>query len=90
MPGAEWLELLLRHVPDRYEHPVRYVGWYSNRARGERAKARNDRDAPIPRAASAETVSELAQRAKADPLQCPSTCPSPNRAPYQHPAERGE
>ena len=31
MPGAEWLELLLRHVPDRYEHLVRYVGWYSNR-----------------------------------------------------------
>jgi hypothetical protein len=26
MPGAEWLELLLRHVPDRYEHLVRYVG----------------------------------------------------------------
>ena len=39
MPGAEWLELLLRHVPERYEHLVRYVGWYSNRARGERAKA---------------------------------------------------
>ena len=65
MPGAKWLELLLRHAPDRYEHLVRYVGWYSNRARGERAKARNDRDAPNPCAASAETVSELAQRAKA-------------------------
>ncbi len=26
MPGAQWLELLLRHVPDRYEHMVRYVG----------------------------------------------------------------
>jgi hypothetical protein len=37
MPGAEWLELPLRHIPDRYEHLVRYVGWYSNRARGERA-----------------------------------------------------
>jgi len=31
MPGAEWLELLCRHIPDRYEHVVRYVGWYSNR-----------------------------------------------------------
>jgi hypothetical protein len=20
MPGAEWLELLCRHIPDRYEH----------------------------------------------------------------------
>jgi len=26
-PGAEWLELLCRHIPDRYEHLVRYVGW---------------------------------------------------------------
>jgi hypothetical protein len=38
MPGAEWLVLLPRHIPDRYEHLVRYVGWYSNRVRGERAK----------------------------------------------------
>ncbi len=33
MPGAQWLELPCRHIPDRYEHLVRYVGWYSNRAR---------------------------------------------------------
>ncbi len=39
MPGAQWLELLLRHVPDRYEHLVRYVGWYSNRARQVRLGA---------------------------------------------------
>jgi len=38
MPGADWLEFHCRHIPDRYEHLVRYVGWYSNRARGERAK----------------------------------------------------
>ena len=38
MPGAEWLALLGKHIPERYEHLVRYVGWYSNRARGERAK----------------------------------------------------
>ena len=40
MPGAEWLELLCRHIPDRYEHLVRYVGWYSNRAREESAGRR--------------------------------------------------
>ena len=34
MSGLAWLELLCRHIPDRYEHFVRYVGWYSNRARG--------------------------------------------------------
>ena len=33
MPGAQWLELLCRHIPDRYEHIVRYVGLYSNRSR---------------------------------------------------------
>ena len=33
MPGAEWLELLCKHISDRYEHLVRYVGWYSNRSR---------------------------------------------------------
>jgi hypothetical protein len=37
MPGAQWLELLCRHIPDRFEHLVRYVGWYSNRVRGKKA-----------------------------------------------------
>ena len=37
MPGARWLELLCRHIPDRFEHLVRYVGWYSTRVRGARA-----------------------------------------------------
>lgn len=40
MPGAQWLELLCRHIPDRFEHLVRYVGWYSSRCRGERARLR--------------------------------------------------
>ena len=38
MPGAQWLELLCHHIPDRFEHLVRYVGWYSTRCRGERAR----------------------------------------------------
>lgn len=38
MSAAQWLELLCWHIPDRYEHLERYVGWYSNRARGKRAK----------------------------------------------------
>ena len=65
MPGAEWLELLCRHIPDRYEHLVRYVGWYSNRARGERAKARKGQDAPTTCAAPIEPLSEFASRARA-------------------------
>jgi hypothetical protein len=38
MPGAEWLKLLIRHIPDKGEHLVRYYGWYSNRCRGERRR----------------------------------------------------
>ena len=26
MPGAQWLELLCKHIPDRHEHLVRYAG----------------------------------------------------------------
>ena len=33
------MELLCKHIPDRYEHLVRYVGWYSNHTRNERAKS---------------------------------------------------
>ena len=33
MPGAQWLELLCKPIPDRYEQLVRYVGWYSSRSR---------------------------------------------------------
>ncbi len=73
-----------------YEHRVRYVGWYSNRARGERAKARKDQDAPTTCAAPIEPVSEFATRARAawarlirkvyeaDPLECPK-CHGPMR-----------
>ena len=34
MPGADWLAQLCAHIPDRFEHLVRYAGWYSNRSRG--------------------------------------------------------
>jgi len=37
MAGAKWLELLCKHIPDRYEQLVRYCGWYSSRSRGARA-----------------------------------------------------
>ncbi|MGB8434531.1 MAG: transposase [Burkholderiales bacterium] len=91
MPGAQWLALLCRHIPDRYEHLVRYLGWYSNRARGERAKTGKAHDAPSPNAPSAELLSQFASRAKAawarlirkvyeaDPLECPQ-CKGPMRS----------
>ena len=66
MLGAKWLELLCRHIPDHYEHLVRYVGWYSNRARGERAKAQHgEESSATPVAASLEALNEIATRAKA-------------------------
>ena len=39
MPALKWLRLLLNHVPEKYQHLVRYYGHYSNRAGGERRKA---------------------------------------------------
>ncbi len=42
MPGVQWLEMLCRHIPDRFEHLVRYVGWYSNRTRGKRRRTGAD------------------------------------------------
>ena len=90
MPGAEWLELLCKHIPDRYEHLVRYVGWYSNRARGERAKALKTQQPTTTAPAAEAAVSEFATRTKAtwarlirkvyeaDPLVC-SKCEGPMR-----------
>jgi len=62
MSGAEWLALLCKHIPDRYEHLVRYVGWYSNPARGERAKEAS------PHAGAALTC---AKRATKHRVRCP-------------------
>ena len=65
MPGAQWLELLCKHIPDRHEHLVRYVGWYSNRARGERAKVLEAQQPATTSPAAEAAVSEFASRAKA-------------------------
>jgi hypothetical protein len=47
MPGAKWLAWLYEHISDRYEHMVRYMGWYSNRARRGRVKKVYHLSAPI-------------------------------------------
>ena len=60
MPGAQWLELLCRHIPDRFEHLVSYVGWYSNRVRARRAAA----GAAAPVAQEPEPAQEIAIRAR--------------------------
>ena len=65
MPGAEWLALLCKHIPDRYEHLVRYVGWYSNRARGERANKALPQDGLFLLSSGEEPATEFAARARA-------------------------
>jgi hypothetical protein len=86
MPGAQWLEMLCRHIPDRFEHLVRYFGWYSNRVRATRARSdthspveqeSQDRDAVAARARSswARLIHKVYE---VDPLQCPK-CQGPMR-----------
>ena len=90
MPGAQWLELLCKHIPDRYEQLVRYVGWYSSRSR-EARKAKGIAGAlTTAEAGVIEVLGEYASRAKlawarlirkvyeADPLVCPK-CQGPMR-----------
>ena len=35
MPGAEWLALLCKDIPYRYDHLVRYVSGYATAAAGQ-------------------------------------------------------
>ena len=40
MPGAQWLELLSRYIPNRFEHLVRYVGWCAPSPSSAKSKLR--------------------------------------------------
>jgi len=69
---------------------VRYVGWYSNRARGERAKKASPQAGVALPSPGEEPANEFAARARAawarlirnvyeaDPLECPK-CKGPMR-----------
>ena len=46
MPALKWLRLLMNHIPDKYEHLVRYYGYYSNRSRGAKRLAEQARETP--------------------------------------------
>lgn len=46
MSALQWLRLLMNHIPDKYEHLVRYYGYYSNRSRGARRRAEHDDKTP--------------------------------------------
>ena len=86
MPGADWLALLCRHIPDRFEHLVRYAGWYSNRARGKRRRmgagalcvAVEEADAPTAARARSTWARLIHKVYEVDPLECPK-CNGPMR-----------
>jgi hypothetical protein len=63
MSGAEWLELLCKHIPERYEQLVRYCGWYSSRSRGIRKAKGACLVAAL--GAATEPLGQYASRAKA-------------------------
>ena len=86
MPGADWLAQLCAHIPDRFEHLVRYVGWYSNRSRGKRRCAGAEpaetatpevdvREAARVRSTWARLIHKVYE---VDPLECPR-CKGPMR-----------
>lgn len=86
MSGADWLAQLCRHIPDRFEHLVRYAGWYSNRSRGKRRRMEaqpaavithevDDREAGRVRSAWARLIHKVYE---VDPLECPK-CKGPMR-----------
>ena len=84
--GRRRLAQLCRHIPDRFEHLVRYVGWYSNRSRGKRRRMEaqpaevttreiEDREAARVRSTWARLIHKVYE---VDPLECPR-CKGPMR-----------
>ncbi|MCZ6501718.1 MAG: transposase [Gammaproteobacteria bacterium] len=80
LPAVQWLTLLLAHIPDKYEHLIRYYGWYSNRARGERntdpgtATGTNTLvldETPADRKSKANWARLIQKVYEVDPLECP-------------------
>ena len=80
LPTAQWLALLLAHIPDKYEHLVRYYSWYSNRARGQRSAAAHTADGhttlsldetPPDRRTRAHWARLIQKVYEVDPMECP-------------------
>ena len=88
-PGAQWLELLSKPIPDRNEQLVRYCGWYSSGSRRVRM-AKGATAVATTASGAIEVLDEYASRAKAawarlirkiyeaDPLVC-AKCQGPMR-----------
>lgn len=73
--ALEFLVLMSCHIPKPYESLTRYYGWYSCRARGERAKNTavppSDEAAELRSAPSVSWASCIKRVFEIDPLECP-------------------
>jgi hypothetical protein len=76
--ALDWLAKLVTHIPGRYEHTVRYYGYFSNKSRGMRKKAEADDTIPtiMPNEMSSSEArhnwARLIQKIyEVDPLVCP-------------------
>jgi hypothetical protein len=73
--ALEFLALLSCHIPKPYESITRYYGWYSCRARGERAKRKPTQNSPPLEPAAGRPSLSWAQCFKRvyeiNPLECP-------------------
>ncbi len=82
----DFLAEFTQHIPAKGSHLIRYYGWYSNKARGMRAKAEEAaRAAELPPGSSGAEAPEVATRSRSsqtwamlikrvyevDPLACP-------------------
>ncbi len=79
MPALKWLRLLMNHIPDKYEHLVRYYGYYSNRSRGARRLVQQDTDireairiddTPVDTRRRASWARLIQKVYEVDPLEC--------------------
>jgi len=76
--ALDWLAQLVTHIPNKGEQMVRYYGYYSNKSRGMRKKARTDDQLPalVESATSSMALrknwARLIQKIyQVDPLLCP-------------------
>ena len=80
----EFLAEITQHIPDPGMQMIRYYGWYSNRARGDRARSRNDstdapedtliddEDTPYRKLCRMRWAALIKRVLEVDPLCCPN------------------
>ena len=77
----DFIAEITQHIPERGAHTIRYYGWYSNKARGVRAKCAKFADADVKPAEEEDTIDRKLARSRwaalikrvyeVDPLVCP-------------------